>query len=48
MNDLYEEGPDVNRRSFGLTTRLKSASGDELSSLYRFLVGWIRFFNMTR
>jgi hypothetical protein len=36
---LYEEGPDVNGYSFGLTNTLEGASGDELSSLYRFLDG---------
>jgi hypothetical protein len=39
MMYLYEEGPDVNGYSFGLTNKPEGASGDELSSLYRFLVG---------
>ena len=37
--NLYEEGPDVNGCSFRLTARSKDVSGDELSSLYRFLLG---------
>ena len=37
--NLYEKGPDVNGCSFELSARSKGVSGDELSSLYRFLVG---------
>jgi hypothetical protein len=37
--NLYQEGPDVNGYSFGLTNKFEGASGDELSSLYRFLDG---------
>src|ERR1035441_5831489 len=36
---LYEEGPDVNGYSFGLTTRSKTRRGRKLSTLYRFLDG---------
>jgi hypothetical protein len=42
--DVGTPGPvtvdsDVNGYSFGLTNKLEGASGDELSSLYRFLGG---------
>jgi len=39
MMHLYEKGPDVNGRSFGLTARSNTRRGRKLSSLYRFLVG---------
>jgi hypothetical protein len=36
---LTVDSSDVNGYSFGLTNKLEGASGDELSSLYRFLDG---------